>query len=179
MGIPINTLVYAQRLREAGFSEQQAEGQAHALAAAMTDTLATKQDLREVEIRMETGFAVAKQDLREVEIRMETGFAVAKQDLRDLEVKVDARFSQIDARFDAFEKYIDTRLDEQEKRLAIRLEEPEKRLGFRFETQSARFGEQIAAVRAELSDLERRMTRRLGADTVAAVSMVSVLERLV
>ena len=36
VGIAIDTLAYARRLREAGFSEQQAEGQAEALAAAMT-----------------------------------------------------------------------------------------------------------------------------------------------
>jgi hypothetical protein len=49
-------LVYARRLREAGFTEQQAEGQAEALAAAMTDSLATKPDLRELELRMKVRF---------------------------------------------------------------------------------------------------------------------------
>ena len=45
MAIALDTLAYAKRLRQAGFSEQQAEAQAQALAAAMTDTLATKRDL--------------------------------------------------------------------------------------------------------------------------------------
>jgi len=52
-----STLEYARRLRQAGFSEQQAEGQARALAAVMTDTLATKQDLRELEHRIDARFA--------------------------------------------------------------------------------------------------------------------------
>ena len=131
MAIALDTLAYARRLREAGFSDEQAEGQAQALAAAMTDTLATKQDLQELETRMDARFAAIKQDLHE------------------LEVRTDARFSQIDTRFEYLEKHLDTRLAE----------------------HAARFGQQLA-------DLERRMTMRLGAVTVAAVGAVSALGRL-
>lgn len=56
MAIALDTLAYAKRLREAGFTEAQAEGQAQALAAAMTDSLATKQDLHELQARMEARF---------------------------------------------------------------------------------------------------------------------------
>jgi hypothetical protein len=52
MAVAFDTLVYARRLRQAGFSEQQAEVQAEALAAVVTETLATKQDLRELEYRL-------------------------------------------------------------------------------------------------------------------------------
>jgi hypothetical protein len=37
MAIALDTLAYAKRLREAGFTEQQAEGQAQALAAAISE----------------------------------------------------------------------------------------------------------------------------------------------
>ena len=124
MAIALDTLAYARRLREAGFTEEQAEGQAQALAAAMTDTLATKQDLRE------------------------------------LEVRVDARFSQIDARFEYLEKHLDTRLAEQEKRMEIR------------------FGEQAARLDGRLADLERRITLRLGGITVAGIGVVSALVKM-
>jgi predicted secreted Zn-dependent protease len=92
VALALDTLEYARRLREAGFSEQQAEGQARALAAAMTDSLATKQNLWELETRVDARFA-----------------------------QVDARFAQIDARFDALEKHFDLRLDELEKRFELRL----------------------------------------------------------
>jgi hypothetical protein len=82
MAIALDTLAYAKRLREAGFSEQQAEGQAHALAAAMSDSLATKQDLRE------------------------------------LEVRIDARFMELNARFDG---RLDARLADLERRMTLRL----------------------------------------------------------
>lgn len=52
MAVAFDTLAYARRLRQAGFSEQQAEAQAEGLAAVVTETLATKQDLRELEYRL-------------------------------------------------------------------------------------------------------------------------------
>ena len=52
----LDTLAYAKRLREAGFSEQQAS-QAQALAAAMSESLATKQDLAELGSRIDVRFA--------------------------------------------------------------------------------------------------------------------------
>jgi hypothetical protein len=100
MAFALDTLAYARRLREAGFTEQQAEGQAQALAAAMTDTLATKHDLQQLEARLEVRF---------------TGF-----DARF--AGVDARFAAVDARFDSLERHFDTRFVEMEKRFDYRLE---------------------------------------------------------
>jgi len=164
MAMALDTLAYARRLREAGFSEQQADGQAQALAAAMTDSLATRQDLRELEARVDARF-----------------------------LQVDARFAQVDARFDSLERHIDTRLAEFEKRVELRFEEQtrlaelrfeeqEIRTGIRFEEQDKRmgirFGEQSARFGGDLANLERRMTLRLGGITVAGIGVVSVLVKL-
>ncbi len=157
MGIALDTLVYARRLREAGFSEQQAEGQARALAAAMTDSLATKQDLREFDARIDARF-----------------------------VRIDGRFEylqkHVDARLEELEKRFETRLEEQEKRLGTRLGEQEKRIETRLGEQEKRleirFSEQAALVGGQLADLERRVTLRLGAITVAGIGAVSALVKL-
>ena len=77
MAPSFDTLAYARRLREGGFSEEQAETQAAALAVAMTESLATKQDLKELESRLETRFA-----------HIDTRFS-----------QIDVRFSQVEARF--------------------------------------------------------------------------------
>jgi len=124
MAIALDTLAYARRLREAGFTDQQAEGQAQALAAAMTDSLATKQDLNE------------------------------------LDARIDARFAQIDVRFEYLEKHFDTRIVELENRMAIR------------------FDEQSASFDGKLADLERRLTMRLGGIMVAGIGAVSALVTL-
>jgi chromosome segregation ATPase len=118
MAIAIDTLVYVRRLRESGVSEKQAEAHAEALAAAMTDSLATKQDLRELEARLDTRFAQVDTRFAQVDARF---------------AQVDARFMRIDARFEYLEKHLDTRLAEQEKRLEIR-----------FAEQTARFNGTLA-----------------------------------
>jgi hypothetical protein len=78
----------------------QAEGQAQALAAAMTDTLATKQDLQEMDARIDTRF-----------VKIDARFT-----------QVDARFDRIDDRFEYLEKHMDTRLRELEMRFELRLD---------------------------------------------------------
>ena len=52
MAVAFDTLAYARRLRQAGVPEEQAQVHAEALAAVVTETLATKQDLRELEYRL-------------------------------------------------------------------------------------------------------------------------------
>src|SRR5512134_3408231 len=94
MAIALDTLAYAKRLREAGFSEQQAEGQAEALAAAMTDTLATKQDLRELEVRVDARFALVDGRLESLERHVDTRLA-------ELERRMEHRFGEQSAHFDA------------------------------------------------------------------------------
>ena len=100
MAIALDTLAYARRLREAGFSESQAEGQAQALAAAMTDTLATKQDLRELELRLDSRFA-------QIDMR-----------LTEFEKRVDTRFEHLERQFDT---RLDGKLADLERRVTVRM----------------------------------------------------------
>jgi hypothetical protein len=99
MAIALDTLAYARRLREAGFSEAQAEGQAQALAAAMTDTLATKQDLRELEVRIDARFGQIETRIAEQEKRLEVRFAEQsarfRGDLADLERRMTIRLGGV------------------------------------------------------------------------------------
>lgn len=50
--ITFDTLQYAKRLKEAGFTEQQAEVQAEALKEIIEDKLATKKDLKQLEDKL-------------------------------------------------------------------------------------------------------------------------------
>jgi hypothetical protein len=52
VAVAFDTLTYARKLREAGVPQAQAEAHAEALGATVTETLATKQDLRELEYRL-------------------------------------------------------------------------------------------------------------------------------
>lgn len=50
--ITFDTLKYTKKLRDAGFTEQQAEVQAEALKELIEEKLATKQDLKNLEYRL-------------------------------------------------------------------------------------------------------------------------------
>ena len=47
-----DTLQFAKKLKEAGFTERQAEVQAEALAEIIDDKIATKQDIHDLEVKM-------------------------------------------------------------------------------------------------------------------------------
>ena len=71
--ITFDTLAYVKTLRGAGFTEPQAEAQASALATVLksgTDELATKQDIRDV-----------RQDMREMELRIDARLEAMKSEL--------------------------------------------------------------------------------------------------
>jgi hypothetical protein len=52
MDIAFDTLAYAKKLRSAGFTEEQAEIQAEALAHIVDEKLSTKRDLKDLESRL-------------------------------------------------------------------------------------------------------------------------------
>ncbi len=50
--IAFDTLAYAKKLKGAGFTDQQAEIQAEAMAELVNEQLATKRDLKDLEMRL-------------------------------------------------------------------------------------------------------------------------------
>ena len=58
-----DSLAYSKKLKGAGFSEQQAETLASAQAELIEERLATKRDLREFELRLESRLAQLKAEL--------------------------------------------------------------------------------------------------------------------
>ena len=69
-----DTLGYFEKLKNAGVSEQQAKVQTEALREVIEDRLATKQDLRELETRLELRLAELKTDV----IKWVAGMLVAQ-----------------------------------------------------------------------------------------------------
>ena len=79
--ILFDRLAYVDRLKAGSFSEQQARAAADALGEALTETVATKADVAQLETKMETRFS-------------------------ELETKMETRFSALDVRFAAIETRI-------------------------------------------------------------------------
>ena len=72
--IAFDTLKFAKRLKEAGFTEQQAEALAAAEAELIEANLATKRDLKELEVAL-------KRDIKELEVAL-------KRDIKELETSL-------------------------------------------------------------------------------------------
>ena len=81
-----DTLSYARRLKAAGVDEVQAEAHAEAVRDAITQNVATKADLDNLEARIEKRFA-------DVETRTEKRFA-------DLETRIEKRFTNLETQFE-------------------------------------------------------------------------------
>jgi chromosome segregation ATPase len=86
--ILFDRLAYVDRLKAGSFSEQQARAAADALGEALTEPVATKADVAQLETKMETRFS-------ELETKMETRFSA-----------LDVRFANVDTRFAAIETRI-------------------------------------------------------------------------
>jgi hypothetical protein len=61
--IVFDTLAYAEKLEAAGFTPQQAKGQAHALREIIDDQIATKQDLAALDASVATKIAETRAEL--------------------------------------------------------------------------------------------------------------------
>lgn len=146
MAAALDTLEYARKLREAGLTEKLAEGHAQALAAAMTDSLATKADLKDVETGMGARFDAMD---AKFEGRLDAMDAKFEGRFDAMDAKFEGRLDAMDAKFDGRLDGLQSSLSELEQRLDLRLSE-------------------------RLADLERRMTVRLLAG-IAAVSALTRL----
>jgi hypothetical protein len=62
--ITFDRLAYIDRLKEAGFDDKQARARADALDTALRDSVATKADLRESELRLEAKIETTAANLR-------------------------------------------------------------------------------------------------------------------
>jgi hypothetical protein len=99
VAVACDTLTYARRLREVGVPQEQAEAHAEALAAAVTETLATKHDLQELASASRQDIqglaSTTRHDLQELasQLRQEMRdlAATTKQDLRELELRLSIR----------------------------------------------------------------------------------------
>ncbi|MCH8843531.1 MAG: hypothetical protein IID61_11225 [SAR324 cluster bacterium] len=118
-----DTLTYAKKLQEAGVPPQQAETHAWALKETVEDTLATKQDLRELNTRIDGRFT-------DLETRMDGRFKEVDNRFNELETRMDGRFKEVDNRFTALETRIDGRFNELETRFEGRFRLVYWMLGF-------------------------------------------------
>ena len=76
--ITFDTHKFVRKLQEAGFNEKQAEGLTEAMRAAIDESeLATRRDLKEMELRLDTRFEALKGDMSLIKWMMGALIALA------------------------------------------------------------------------------------------------------
>ncbi len=101
--IAFDTLKFAKRLKEAGFTEQQAEALADAEAELIEQTLATKRDSADL-----------KRDIKELEVTL-------RNDLKQLEVTLRNEIKQLDVKIEQIRSDLARDLKGLEYRMTIKL----------------------------------------------------------
>lgn len=96
-----DTHAMVKQLQQRGFAEPQAEAIIEVMGDLRQESLqtsATKSDLRELEVRLDSRFSATKSDLRDLESRLDSRFSGTQSDLRELELRLDSRFKDIQLR---------------------------------------------------------------------------------
>ena len=152
--VTFDTLSYAKRLRSAGFTEAQAEVQAHGLLEVLETQLASKSDVRE----LTTGQG-----------KLKTGMVQLKERMDDLEKemgKLKERMDKLEGRMDKLEERMD-KLEERMDRLEQRMDKLEERMD--------RLEQRIDKLEARVEQLGLQLTVRMGGMITAAVVVLGVL----
>lgn len=176
-----DTLEYARQLRECGFTDEQAEGQARALAAVMTDSLATAEDIRRLEARFDAADRQLEIRIDELDKRMELRFTAVEGRISGVEERIsrveervaaiEGRLTSIEERVSAIDGRLDSLVTREELHEALRAFPTRQEL-------DSRFAESEANTRGLIVDLERKLTLRLGGIMVAGIGAMSAVLRL-
>ncbi len=90
-----DTLTYAKKLQEAGVPTQQAEAHAGALRELVEASLPTKQDLREMEARLEAKLSAIEVKMADLEARLETKLSAFEVKMAEMETRLLVRLGAI------------------------------------------------------------------------------------
>ncbi|WP_449243989.1 hypothetical protein [Desulfobacca acetoxidans] len=93
--LAFDTLEFAKKLQTANFTEDQAEALAGAVAGIVEERLATKQDLKELEIRLETRIKELETGLRQYMKELETGL---RHDMKALDTGLHRDMQEMEMR---------------------------------------------------------------------------------
>jgi hypothetical protein len=102
-----NTLKYARMLEEVGFSRDQAETSIRILVETMEDKLASKQDLKDLDVSL-------KQDLKDLDVSL-------KQDMKVLEISLKQDMKELETSLKQDMKELDFKIQQTESKLTIRM----------------------------------------------------------
>ncbi|MCH8329686.1 MAG: DUF1640 domain-containing protein [Nanoarchaeota archaeon] len=93
--IAFDTHAYVKKLKAVGFTEEQAEVQAEALAELIDERLATKQGLKELDNAHKHDIMLLKHDMKEMEAGLKRDIAEVKRDIKEMETRLTIKLGAI------------------------------------------------------------------------------------
>ena len=119
--IAFDTLKFAKRLKEAGFTEQQAEALADAEAKFIEQNLATKRDIADIK----RDIADVKRDIKELEVTLRNEIkqldVTLRNELKQLDVTLRGEIKQLDVKIEQIRSDLARDLKDLEYRMTIKL----------------------------------------------------------
>ena len=155
-------LVYLDRLKSAGVSEEIARAHADGLDQALRESVATKADLESLEIRHDAKFDAVEQRFN------------AKID--GVEAKVNAKIDSVEqklgARIDAVEQKLGARIDTVEQKLGVKIDAVEQKLGARIDAIEQKLEAKTARVETKIAESQTASTRWTVGTAIALAGLV-------
>ena len=87
----LDTLEYVDELVKSGVPESQARAHANLLGKVIYDNVATKDNVKELDFKIE----IVKRDIKELDVKIETTKAELKKDIKDLDVKIETTKAEL------------------------------------------------------------------------------------
>ena len=130
----IDTLRLADRLKESGFQDTQAEGLARALGGEFADRIATKADL-------DSGIKLVRADYRVLDEKLETGLGALEEKfeakLGALDEKLETGLGALDEKFEARLGVLDEKIGALDEKLETRIDSLGRQITFMFAVLAA------------------------------------------
>lgn len=101
--IAFDTLAYSKKLINAGFTQLQAEVQTQAIAELIDERLATKEDIKILEIAVKNSELALRRDMKEMEIGLQ-------RDMKEMETSLQRDMKEIETRLQRDIKDLEMRL---------------------------------------------------------------------
>jgi predicted phage-related endonuclease len=152
-----DTLTYAKKLQEAGFTPRQAEAQAEALRGVLEENIATQQHLKDTEDSL-------KRDIKELETSL-------KRDMKELETSLKRDMKELEASLKRDMKELEASLKRDMKEIEANLKRDMKEL-------EGRLTQQIELIRKDMEVMRRDIIIWLGGLIVVSITALGILMKL-
>ena len=157
----IDTLKFADRLKNAGFPPPQAEGLARVLGDELGKRMVTKRDLDEavqtinatigiLDAKFESKFEAMDQKFEAMDQRFEARFEAMDQ-------RFEARFEAMDQKFEAMDQRFEARFEAMDQKFEVRFEAIDQKFEVRFEAIDQKFDSKFLSLEPRFDAIDAKL----------------------